>query len=71
MKIKEITSRMRRDFSAVYECEHCGETHCGDGYDDSYFHNIVIPAMKCQKCGKTASQDYKAMHPRYSAEVVV
>lgn len=29
MKIQEITSQHRRDFYAIFECEHCGatETH--------------------------------------------
>lgn len=24
MKIKEIISQNRRDFTAIYQCEHCG-----------------------------------------------
>lgn len=43
MRIKEIVSRYRRDFTAVYECEHCGYTVEDTGYDDSYFHKKVIP----------------------------
>lgn len=54
MKIKKITSQHRRDFSAIYECEGCGnEESSGGGYDDRYFHDNVIPAMKCEKCGKS------------------
>ena len=26
MKIKKITFQIRRDFTAIYECEHCGNT---------------------------------------------
>lgn len=39
MKIKKIISQHRRDFQAVYECEHCGYTVESYGYDDEYFHN--------------------------------
>ena len=56
MKIKQITSQNLRDFNAVYECEHCGSTKTGYGYDDSNFYRNVIPAMKCESCGKTARE---------------
>lgn len=60
MKIKEYKYQDRRDFKAVYECEFCGATHEDWGYDDSNFHNNVIPNMECKEChkksGKTTSQ---------------
>ena len=65
MKIKEITNQHRRDFQAVYECEYCGETTSGGGYDDSYFHSNVIPKMICKKCGKTAGADYVPRQTKY------
>jgi len=65
MKIKQITSQSRRDFRAVYECEHCGDTHEGGGYDDSYFHAGVIPKMVCKSCGKTAAEDYRPFTTKY------
>jgi hypothetical protein len=71
MKIKSIESQSRRDFYAVYECEHCGHTKRGSGYDDANFHNNVIPAMKCEKCDKTATDDYRPLAPKYAAHVVV
>ena len=40
MKIKEIIYQHRRDFEAIYECEHCGNTVKEGGYDDANFHNI-------------------------------
>lgn len=58
MRIKEILSQNRRDFTAIYECEHCGNTFEAYGYDDSYFHDVVIPRKICQKCGKSADKDY-------------
>ena len=65
MKIKEITSQIRRDFWCIYECEHCGHTEKGSGYDDSYFHKKVIPEMECAKCGKTAANNYRPLSMKY------
>lgn len=71
MKIKTITSQIRRDFKAVYECEHCGATREGDGYDDAFFHTNVIPRMECEKCGKKASKDYRPLAPKYGANETI
>ena len=71
MKIKTITSQSRRDFRAVYECEHCKHTKEGYGYDDDNFHRRVIPSMKCDKCGLTASDDYQPKATKYPANMVV
>ena len=60
MFIKEKPRQHRRDFEAIMECEHCGNTEkLTSGYDDAYYHNSVIPEMKCEKCGKVASKEYK------------
>ena len=71
MKIKQIISQNRRDFHAIYECEHCGFTEQGSSYDDSYFHQSVIPAKKCKKCGKTADEDYRPLTTKYPDNAVV
>lgn len=71
MKIKEITSQHRRDFYAVYECEHCGYTEKGSGYDDANFHNNVIPSMVCKECGKSAAENYRPLATKYDACEVV
>lgn len=71
MKIQKIKSQHRRDFYAVYECEHCGFTEQGPGYDDDNFHRNVIPKIKCSKCGKTAPKDYRPLSTKYSAHTVV
>ena len=71
MKIKEITWQSRRDFKAVYECEHCGETETGGGYDDANYHQNVIPKMKCSECGKTASENYRPLQTKYPEGQVV
>jgi len=49
-------SQHRRDFTGTYACEHCGYTIViPGGYDDAYFHQNVIPAMRCRKCDKTGT----------------
>jgi C4-type Zn-finger protein len=54
MKIIEITSQHRRDFTALMECEGCGAQHkLNSGYDDRNYHDNVIPNMCCPKCGKS------------------
>ena len=68
MRIKEKKSQFRRDFVAIYKCEHCGFEKEDSGYDDAYFHSKVIPAMKCDDCGKSAPNDYvpdKPVHPEH------
>ena len=66
MKIKEIVSQHRRDFTAVYECEHCGHEKTAGGYDDANFHNNVVPQMPCEECGKTAAESYRPLAPKYA-----
>lgn len=61
MKIKEITSQNRRDFWAIYECEHCGHTDKGSGYDDANFHNNVIPSMQCVMCKQSSPNNYRPL----------
>jgi len=71
MRIKKILSQNRRDFHAIYVCEHCGNEEEGSGYDDTYFHDNVIPDMACNKCGKKASKDYMARPTKYPDGQVV
>jgi len=72
MRIRKIVRQHRRDFWAIYECEHCGYVSEEEsGYDDEYFHNEVIPKMKCPKCGKTASEDYRPLQPKYKAWEII
>ncbi len=65
MIIKEITSQHRRDFTATYECEHCGATRTGRGYDDTNYHVNVVPNMECTVCGKKASNEYVPQATKY------
>jgi len=71
MKIKEIISQHRRDFKAVYECEHCLNTKTGSGYDDANFHRHVIPKMLCDACGKVAPESYKPSATKYPENMTV
>lgn len=71
MKIKKILSQNRRDFTAIYECDHCGHEVKGSGYDDWNFHENVIPKMKCKECGKTAGDDYRPLATKYPDDAIV
>ena len=55
----------------IYECEHCGSTEEGSGYDDSYFHADVIPNMVCKNCGKKASDEYRPLTTKYDDNQVI
>ncbi len=72
LKIKNITNQIRRDFWAVFECEHCGHvTKEESGYDDANFHKNVIPAMRCPICGKTADETYRPLATKYPEHQIV
>ena len=66
MKIKEIKSQNRRDFTGIYICEHCNHEQTGSGYDDSYYHQYVIPKIRCEKCGEISPNSYRPLTPKYS-----
>ena len=54
MKIKKIIEQHRRDFTALMECEFCGNQQMNNcGYDDRNYHDNVIPNIECSKCGKS------------------
>lgn len=71
MKIDKINSRNRRDIYADLICEHCGyidkNVPC---YDDSYFHEKVLPSFECNKCGKS-SPKINPMQPKYKDSEIV
>jgi ribosomal protein L37AE/L43A len=71
MRIKTITSQHRRDFWAIYECEHCGAEQKGSGYDDANFHQNVVPQMKCKQCGEVAPESYRPLTTKYPEGTVV
>lgn len=65
MRIEEILSQNRRDFRAIFKCEHCGHEIEQGGYDDAYYHREVVPTMRCEKCDKTAADDYTPRATKY------
>ena len=71
MKIKQILSQHRRDFTAIYMCGHCGKEENGGGYDDTYFHQTVIPNMVCGHCGKKGEADYSPLPTRYPDSMTI
>lgn len=71
MRIKKIESQYRRDFTAIYVCEHCGDERRGSGYDDANFHRNVIPEMVCDVCGLKADKDYRPLSTKYAEHEVV
>ena len=71
MKIKTVISQNRRDFMAIYECEHCKYDIEKYGYDDLNFHQNVIPNIVCPSCGQKADSNYRALTPKYPKDMVV
>lgn len=75
MIIKEKKKQHRRDFTAVYKCEHCGHTYEGSGYDDRNFHENVLPDRECQECGESSnskrSDETVTRKPRYPEHLTV
>ena len=71
MRIERFTWRNRRDFKAIYICEHCSKAWEDQGYDDDYFHRKVIPNFECPECGKKAPDDYVPLTPKYRADEVI
>ena len=65
VKINNIIEQSRRDFTAIFICEHCGATVKKNGYDDAHYHTNVIPKMKCYDCGLTAGDDYQPRATKY------
>ncbi len=65
MKIKKILSQNRRDLTAIYICEHCDAECTGNGYDDKFFHENIIPEMVCEECKKTSPETYMPETTKY------
>ncbi|HBP78112.1 MAG TPA: hypothetical protein DD685_04290 [Halomonas sp.] len=71
MRIQKIISQTRRDFTAIYECESCGDTKRSGGYDDDNFHRNVIPSWECEKCGEVSPKNYSPMGTKYPAHATI
>ena len=53
MKFISKIRQSRRDFTAIYECEACGNRQNINGYDDANYYNNVIPTLACDHCGES------------------
>jgi Zn ribbon nucleic-acid-binding protein len=71
MKIQKFLSQHRSDFSAVMECEHCGHTDkLTTGYQDAFYHERVIPAMRCSACGKNRAGEVEHTDTSVSLQTI-
>jgi len=52
MKIQKVLWQERKDFTAIFKCEHCGDTVKGNGVVSAAFLKKALPDMTCEKCGK-------------------
>lgn len=65
MKIIKMLNQHRRDFSCEMECENCqSKTINKSGYDYNYYHENVIPNMKCKDCGESTISSNKPIEPQ-------
>jgi hypothetical protein len=74
MRLIERKNQMRRDFTGVYKCESCGHVEERGGYDDSYFHEHVIPGMICGGCqmsSKSLGRELILTKPKYADHVII
>lgn len=71
MRIKKIVSQNRRDFYAIYECEHCGNTEEWPGYDDKNYHEKVTPKLACPKCKKVGGDKCRPLAPKYPEDMTI
>lgn len=60
-----MLSQYRRDFRAIFECEHCESEIERPGYDDAHFHSHVIPNLKCDMCGEKAKKEFRGLTPKH------
>lgn len=53
MKISSLKNGNGRDLYGTLTCEHCeAEEPLIGGYNDSHWHDRVLPAFHCGTCGK-------------------
>lgn len=72
MYIKEIISQHRRDMHVIMACQHCGyEKETTDAYDDTFYHEQVVPNMTCNACGETAGTAYEARSTKYPDDIQI
>lgn len=61
MRIISLKGSMGRDLYGTLQCEHCDATDkLSGGYDDSHWHNRVLPAFHCRACGKNRAGELRS-----------
>ncbi len=61
MRILDLSGSLGRDLYGKLQCEHCNAIEkLSGGYDDSYWHNRVLPSFHCKSCGKNRAGEVKA-----------
>jgi len=66
MIILRILSQNRRDLRVDFICEHCLTVEKNkSAYDDDFFHEKIVPDMKCKRCHNKAHENYRALRTRY------
>ena len=56
MKITEIIGQNYMDFSAIVQCEHCGDRGIYTACEDTpRWHQHTLPNRKCTECGKSSN----------------
>ncbi len=55
MQIKKILWRKNKDFTAIFECEHCGFQMKEGGVVSAQYIKKTLPSMVCESCGKMRS----------------
>ena len=58
---KEVAEKIQNEEGKVWD----GDVVKKNGYDDGYFHTVVIPDMKCDKCGKSVSANESELNEEY------
>jgi hypothetical protein len=61
MKIINLKSSIGRDLYGTLQCEHCDSLQeLVGGYDDSHWHDRVLPAFHCATCGRNREGELKS-----------
>ncbi|MGK4186745.1 hypothetical protein AB0X98_00975 [Rothia koreensis] len=71
MHLNKKESQHRRDFVGLFGCEHCGHQQHMNGYDDTYFHEAVIPTITCHACDQQAAPTMARTRPHVAPWAVL
>ena len=72
MRLVKTYNFHRRDFTGNFQCEHCDFiTYSVSCYDDTNFHQNVIPAMVCPVCKLASPAGVPITQPRQRDDEVM